>query len=456
VRKRAGARRVLAALTTLVILSAVAAQQPRAQGLALIRDAEIEQTLRVYSRDVFKAAGLDPEAISLHLVNADSLNAFVTPGRRMFFHTGLLRTAETPFEVIGVIAHETAHIASGDIAGRRQEQRSAGGMALTSALLGAGAAVLTGRGDVGAAVTSFGQGAALSDLLAYTRAQEGTADQAAVSYLNKAGYPPRGLSAFLEKLEQQSALLPENQAPFLRTHPLTRDRLQFLEEAVRTSPHHGQPVPEALERRHARMQAKLAGFLDSPERVLRERDGSTLPDRYARAIAHFREDSLDRALGLVDELLAEHPGDPYFHELKGQMLFENGRVEDALAPYQRAVELAPEQPLLRLALAEAQIRAEPGGGERTRKAVDHLDRVLKVMGDNPFAWRLAATAHGRLGDQGRAALALAESALAKGDAATARRQAERARSHLEKGSTAWHQASDVANEAGRRLEKRGG
>ncbi|SDG02928.1 Putative Zn-dependent protease, contains TPR repeats [Limimonas halophila] len=450
---------VLAATVTLAVAMLLPLAPGRAQaqqgGLPLIRDAEIEHTLRAYSDSIFEAAGLQPRSIKIHLVNKDSLNAFVTPGRHMFFHTGLLLTAETPLEVMGVVAHEAGHIASGDIAGRRMAQQDSSVGAIASMVLGVGAAVLTGQSDVGLAVTQLGQGAIVSNLLAYTRAQEGTADQAAVSYLNEAGYSPRGLMTFMKKLEGQTALLSDNQEPFLQTHPLTRDRIKFLQQAVETSPHHGEPAPLKLRRMHKRMQAKLDAFLSAPEGTLRDYAGKdTVAARYARAIAHYREPDLDKALELVDGLIADHPDDPYFHELKGQMLFENGRIRRALEPYRRASELRPNSQLIRLGLAEVQLQLNES--ELTRKALDNVNQVLDAEPRNAFAWRLAAIAHGRLGDKGMTAVALAESALAKGDPQTARRQAKRAQQRLEEHSRPWLRARDIAHEAERQLENSNG
>jgi len=441
----------VALLTAAALTAAVPAHAQRG-GLPLIRDAEIERTLRAYSDSIFEAAGLQPRSIKLHIVNDDSLNAFVTPGRHMFLHTGLLQTAETPLQVMGVMAHEAGHIAGGDIAGRRMAQEDVGISAIASAVLGVGAAVLTGQSDVGMAVTQLGQGAAISNLLAYTRAQEGTADQAAVNYLNEAGYSPRGLLEFMKLLEGQTALLAGNQDPFLQTHPLTRDRIQFLQEAAESSPHQGEPAPEDLQRAHARMQVKLEAFLSPPDGTLRKYAGKdTVPARYARAIAHYRDPDLDKALELVNGLIADHPDDPYFHELKGQMLFEHGRIERALDPYRRAAELVPDSALIRLGLAEVQLQLKDD--ELTRPALENVEQVLDAEPRNAFAWRLAAIAHGRLDNKGMSAVALAESALAKGDARTARQQAKRAQERLEEHSRPWLRARDIVNEAERRLDK---
>lgn len=426
-----------------------------AQDMRFIRDAEVEAAIRSYATPVFQAAGLDPQAIDVYLVNDDRLNAFVAGGMNLFINTGLLRRAEGPLQVMGVVAHEAGHIAGGHLASRHRELERTMPFMIASTILGLAAGVASGRSDVGLAVARAGQGAAITNLLAYTRSQEGSADQAAVNYLNQAGYSPEGLLTFMHVLEGQEALLTSNQEPYLRTHPLTRDRIEFLENAVRQSPHARKDPPTRLRALHARMVAKLDGFLKAPGKTLARYDGDdSVAGRYARAIAYYREPDLEAALALIDGLIAEQPDDPYFHELKGQMLFEHGRVEAALPAYRRAVELQPGSALLRMGLAEVQLQTnDPALNER---ALDNVRQVLDKEPRNAFAWRLAAIAHGRAGETGMTALSLAEAGMARGDLKTAREQAVRAQKLLQAHTPAWLRAQDIEREAQRLLDKRKG
>jgi predicted Zn-dependent protease len=430
---------LLAAL--LLVLALLAPAQARAQGQKIIRDAEIESIIRGYATPLFQAAGLNPQAIDVYLIEDRSLNAFVAGGLNMFIHTGLLIRAENPLQVIG--------IAGGHIVGRIDEVRNAQKTALVSYILGLGAALATGRPEAAVAIISGGQDIALKGLLSYTRGQEQAADQAAVRLLTGTGQSPRGLLEFMGALGDQEVLLASSQDPYLRTHPLTQDRIAFLERALETSRYAATPPRPEVTAAHARMRAKLIGFLEPPARVFRlfpEQDMS-VPARYARAIAHFRRPDLDKALPLIDGLLAEDPDDPFFHELKGQMLFENGRVAAALPEYRAAVRLLPEAPQLRLALAQVQIELDDR--QLDRDALGQLDDVLRREPRNAFAWQLSATAHGRLGDKGMAALALAEGALGRGAATEARAQAARAQHFLPENSPGWLRAQDVADLAKR-------
>ena len=426
--------------------------------IRLIRDAEVESIIRAYATPLFQAAGLSPQAIDIYLVNDSDLNAFVLPGLDMFIHTGLLIRAKTPLQVIGVIAHETGHLAAGHTVTRGDSLRRANRAVLASYVLGLAAAIASGRPELGQAVIFGGQDIALKGLLSYTRAQESAADQAAVRLLNGTGQSPRGLLEFLRILGNQEVLLSSNQDPYLRSHPLTQDRINFLREQARLSPYGDAQASPGFVALHARLRAKLIGFLEPRDRVLQRYppEDRSLPARYARAIARYRDGDLDAALSQIGALIAEYPDDPYFHELKGQMLFENGRIAEALPAYETAVGLLPGAAQLRLGLAQVQLEANDPALNRPElnaKALGHLTEVLRQEPDNSFAWRLTAIAHGRNGDVGMTALALAESALARGRGEEARHQAVRAQKILAENSASWLRASDVEQAAVRMVQR---
>lgn len=441
---------LLTATVLAVVLPGLAPALAQGRQLQLIRDAEVETIIRIYATPLFQAAGLDPKAIEVYLVKDPTLNAFVAGGQNLFINTGLLIKAEDPLEVIGVIAHETGHIAGGHVVARGSAIDDASNTALASYVLGILGAIASGRGEVASAVIFGGQDLALRNLLSFTRSQEQSADQAAITYLNASQISPSGLLSFMERMQGQEVLLAVNQDPYLTTHPLTRERITFLEREVAASPYANQPASQELQALHARMRAKLIGFLESRQKVDRVYPPSdqSMPARYARSILEYREGNLDKALALVDNLLAEYPDDPYFLELKAQMLFEHGRMQEALPIYEAAVAVLPDAPQIRLMLARTQI--ELNTPEQDRQAVDNLKRVLRDEPQNGFAWRLAAVAYGRQGDEAMAALAMGEYAFARGEFDQAQYYAQRARDMLASGSPAWLQADDLAIEAERR------
>ncbi|MDJ0947063.1 MAG: M48 family metalloprotease [Kiloniellales bacterium] len=423
-----------------------------AKGLRFIRDTEIENTVRAYSTPIFLAAGLNPQAVDVYLIDDPRLNAFVAGGQNMFLHTGLLLRAETPLQVMGVIAHETGHITGGHIVTRGDEVQKTTAALIASYVLGIGTAIATGRGDAGAAIISGGQGAAVASLLAYTRGQEASADQAAIKLLESSGYSPRGLLEFFEILGDQEALLSSRQDPYLRTHPLTQDRIASLRAAVQESRFADEPAPPELVAMHERMRAKLLGYLTPIKALRRFSDNDdSLPARYARSIAYLERGQMPEALAEADSLIEDYPGDPYFHELKGDIFFHSGRLADARPEYQKAVQILPDAPLIRRALAHVQI--ELNQPNLNKEALGHLQYVTQREPRNVTGWRLLASVQGRMGDQGMSTLSKAEAALAMNNPREAKGFAQRALKLLPEYSPGWLRAQDIDGLADR-LRKR--
>lgn len=423
-----------------------ALQAMPAAGQSLIRDAEIENTIRAYATPIFSAAGLDPGAVRIHLIADDELNAFVAGGQRLFLYTGLLIEAENPGEVIGVIAHEAGHIAGGHLARVQEELRNAQIKSILSFVLGAVAGVATGDGRVAGAVTATGQGEALGGLLRYSRTQESAADAAGMKYLDSTGQSSQGMYDFLNRLENRMFLSGVRVSPYLSTHPLTTERIDAVANHLALSRYSGVPANPKFVTAHKMMRAKLIGFTRPLTEVLRHYpdNDSSVPARYAQAIAWYRQPDLMRATVLIDGLIAEQPDNPYFYELKGQMLLESGRVAQSLPPYQRAVALAPDEPLLETALAKAQI--ESGDPALIVPARGNLESAVQKEPGLGEAWRLLTIAYSRLEKPGKTALAQAEYSMILGERNQAKALAERAMGILPRGSPGWLRAQDIATQ----------
>ncbi|MDP6516919.1 MAG: M48 family metalloprotease [Alphaproteobacteria bacterium] len=435
------------------------ADAARAQGLALIRDAEIEHIIRSWTDPMLQAAGIDPAAVHIMLVNDGTLNAFVAGGQNLFLNAGLLMASQSPGQVTGVIAHEIGHIAGGHLARSQDALRSAENVSLLHALLGLGIIALgattgaSGAAGVGGAVMAGGQIAGYKTLLTYSRIQERSADHAGLIYLDRTRQSARGLYRFLETLLDQELLVVARQDPYLRSHPLTQDRLNFIDDHMRKSPWTEAPEPQRRLLEHARMKAKLVGFLEWPERVLRAYplEDQSVPARYARAVAYYRLPDLEQALAELDSLIAEQPNDPYFQELKGQVLFENGRGATAIPYYETANRLEPDNPLLLTELAKVQI--ESGEPELYRPAVEALERSAQLDPTNGMTWRLLAVGYGRDGDIGKSSLAAGELALLEGRPKDALLHTGRAQRLFAEGSPEWLQAEDIRKIAERHANK---
>ena len=434
----------LLAAVCLVVLQFLLSPDPAAaRGMSLIRDAEIEHTIRSWSAPLLEAAGLAPDDVNIHVVSDPRVNAFVAGGRRIFLTTGLLTKAKHPGQVKGVVAHEIGHIKGGHLARLQGATDDARDMALIGALFGVAIGTLAGRPDAGLAGVAKAMDIAQRGLLKHTRSQERSADQVAVDLLEKTKTSARGLLELFESMKNQELLLPERQDPYLRSHPLTEDRVSFIENHLAHSSFAEAVAPANERAAHDRMVGKLEGYLSPPAKTLRRRkpNGRSVGSRYARAVALYRSARIDRALDAVDGLLREAPDDAYFHELRGQMLFESGRLKDALPAYERAVALRPDQPLLRVGLAHVQL--ELGGPGMIAKASSNLERAIRKERIMPRAWHLAAIAYGRSGRYGLSALALAENRVLTGRKPEAAAHAKKAVRLLEKGSSAWLRAQDI-------------
>lgn len=432
---------LLALLVTLLVFD------PR-RGLAqapinYIRDAEIENTIRTFATPLFKVAGIAPESVHILLVNDPTLNAFVAGGQNLFVHTGLLTRSENANQLIGVIAHETGHIEGGHLVRMRGALEDASGAALLGMLLGAVAGAASGRGDVGAAVALGSQEMAMRNLLSHSRGEESSADQAAIRYLDATKQSSKGLLQFFEILHNQELLVTSRQDPYLMTHPLTTERMDTMRNHVAASPYTDESENPQYAELHRRMKAKLIAFLEPVGTTLRRyRDNDpSVSARYARAIAYYRQPNLNKALPLINGLIAEEPKNPYFHELKGQMLFENGRGGEAVAPYREAVKLLPNNPLLQEQLAQVLIEQEDPA--LLKEAQKLLTKALTAEPDSVMGWRLQAMAYGRDGNEGMTAYAMAEQALLQGRLAEASFHVKKAEQLLPKTGPVWLRIQDI-------------
>ena len=427
----------------LVVACLVATASPaQAQKISLIRDSEIENTIRLWVTPVFRAAELEPSAVKIYLVQDGTINAFVTGGQNIFINTGLLTQATNAGQVIGVIAHETGHISGGHLARLNDAVDNTTVSTILSLLLG-GAAIGAGRGDIGGAIISAGQSVSLRSLLHYTRTQEGSADAAGMSFLDKAGMSSKGLLEFFKILGDQDFVSPEQQDPYVQTHPLSRDRVINVENHIAQSPYSDKSLPPEYEVMFRRIKAKLYGFLNPYNRVIRvyKESDNSLDSRYARAIASYRKADLAIARPLVDGLIAELPDDPYFWELKGQMLFENGDVKGALPAYEKAASLLPSSELIRTDLARTQLATNDPA--MLDAAIENLKFAVSRERSAPFFWNQLAIAYGRKGDKGHGSLAMAEEALLRGRKSEARYHAGYAVRVFPAGSREWLQAQDI-------------
>lgn len=399
---------------------------------------------------IWRVAGLNPSAVEIMIVQDGTLNAFVAGGQRIFINTGLLLRTERPNQLIGVLAHETGHIAGGHLARAQEQMEKLSTLQILEALLGAGAmaggaASGGGVGRPAPADSGVGAGAAPGSLLAflkYTQTQENSADQAAISFLERTHQSVKGTIEFLRILQRDERLMIGRRDPYLSTHPLTPDRIASFEEAAARSPYTNVPESPQFLDMHQRMVAKLMGFIAPSAALQRYSEGDrSIPARYARAIALYRTGALGSALLTIDGLLKDYPNDPYFHELRGQMLYENGRPAEAVPSYRRAVQLLPAAAILKIDFARALL--DTNKPENDREAVRNLELARQTESGSFDLWRLTAAGYAKLNNPGMTSLARAEMAILRGNRAEAQAHAAAAERQLQQGTPAWQRAQDI-------------
>ena len=451
-RHRPETPRLRSLLNAFVTVAVASVLSVTAHAQSLIRDAEIEDILRDFTDPILVAAKLQPEDVEIYIINSDELNAFVANGQRIHLYTGLIIESDTPSQLQGVIAHETGHITGAHAARRARDMEIAARPAYISIGLGL-LAIAAGEGEAGAALLASSQQFAAMNFFIHTRVQESSADQAAVTFLTAAGISPRGLTEFFENFRYQEVLSEARRMEYFRTHPLSSDRIAALRQRGEESGLMNIPEDPARVEQLAMMRAKLIGFTQTPAHVLREypaADDST-PALYARAISAYTLADVTAAIANIDILISREPDNPYFHELKGQILLESGSAEQAVAWIQTAKELSGGHPLIRILLAQALIaRDGPGDSEA---AEEELRAALRDEPDNGFAWRELARALEKQGRRSEAELATAEQAYSIGDLQRANIFSGRAMRGLTPGTPLWVRASDIQAATDPRLEE---
>jgi predicted Zn-dependent protease len=427
----------------LALVLALAVARPAA-AQSILRDSESEALFNDLSKPLIQAAGLDPRAVKVVLVNDPEINAFVATGQTVYIHSGLLTSSDNANQLQGVIAHELGHVAGGHSIRIYQGVKKATAIQILSLVLG-GLAMAAGAGEAAMGAMALGQQAAQGSFLSFSRTQETSADLAGASYLAKAGISGRGSIEFFKKLQNQEYRLALYKTDsYGQTHPLSSERIQTLQNVYSKDPAWTRATDPRLEERFQRVRAKLIGYISQPQAVLASYPESnrSIPAHYARAYAYHRQAYRDKALAEADALLKQRPDDPYFLELKGQVLLESGKPKDALEPLRQSVAAAPDKPMIAAMLGHALIATEQ------QSNYPEAERVLKAAvnrdNDNPFAWYQLGMVYERKGDLARAALATAERYNLEGNAKLAMVSAETALRGIPQGTPDYLRAQDIA------------
>lgn len=429
-------------------LEASAASSSKSR-LPIVRDAEIEALIADYTGPILKAAGLSRSGIKIVLMNSPDFNAFVA-GRRIFVNTGAITATTTPNQLTGILAHETGHLAGNHQERLRDQLERSKTIAIVASLLGAGVAVAgaaSGSGGTtgaGASLMTGGTGLATRGLLSYQRGEEANADRSALTYLQKTGQSGKGLLQTFETLDRNNLFSRSPANNYLSSHPLPRERIAALEAAAQDSPYYNKNDAAALVERHDLARAKIAAYSGGAEAVRRlfPRTPRGLPAMYGDAIATYLDGSPTNALRKIDALIAQRPKSPWFYEMRGEILMDNGQAGAAAEAFTKADQLdSSGSGILKAEIGQAIVTG--GNPKDMPRAVAMIRAGLQADPENSAAYRFLAMAYGKMNDIGRAELATAEGYWHGGAFKEAKVFAARAQQKLKPGTPAWRQAQDI-------------
>ena len=415
---------------------------PELNGRGIARDAETELFLSEMTTPIVNVANLNSSSVDLYLFNDNSVNAFVTCGQKIFVNTGLIMEFDDPSMLRGVLAHETGHIAGAHLARSDIALKKAQAPMIIGLLLGIGAAVAGGDRDAVQGILLGSQQIAQGMVAKYSRGQEAAADQAAFQYLEKLGLSSKGMIDVLYNFADQEALSARNQSSRVRSHPISRQRIMALENQAVNSKFYNQRDSLELTYRYNMIRAKLEGFLKRPDDIIRKYKNSDSDYAiYASSVALYRKALTAQAIDKINILITKYPTNPWYYELKGQILYESGKINLSIEPYEKAVKFSAGHPLLNIALASAYLALNDK--EYDIKAQNLLNNVIKKDQKNSYAWFQLAIAEARLGNIGKADLYSAERYFVLGDVNLASFHAKRSKNNLKDNGPLLMRAEDI-------------
>ena len=420
----------------------------KAQNIRLIQDAEIELYIREWVEPILKVAGLSPNSVNIYIVNDNTINAFVAGGQNIFINTGLILAAKEVNALIGVLAHEVGHISGGHLnravnSMKRAQETVTIATIITAGLMAASKVAGLDTPAGLAKLATLGPSIAERNFYKHTRQNEKYADAAAIEYMTAVNRSCIPLTELLKTLGKQELLHENRQDPYLRTHPISRDRISDIMEATKNINIDKSENLLLDEIKFKRIVAKIIAFTNTPGKtlLLYPRSSSQIDAKYARAIAYLRLPDLDKGIKEIKELINLDRNDPFFPEVLGQMLFENGQIFQSIKQLEISAQLLPNNPYILLSLARSQI--EYGENEENNDAINNLKQVLKIIPKNIAAWKLLSIAEARNNNIGLAQLASAEAYFLLGQYALSIQFAEKARIAFKKQSPSDIRALDI-------------
>jgi predicted Zn-dependent protease len=307
----------------------------------LILDSEIESTLKKISAPLLRELNANNNNYNVYVINDKTINAFTQGGLEVFLYTGIIELCDDVEMLRGVIAHELSHVALHHVSSFDLQSKSAlGTFLLSTALTFALLQNSNYTEDTASSLilgSMLGQHFGQREMLKYSRDKEIEADKKAIELMLKIKANPFGLYNSMNKIYEENMYYESFANQYETTHPLSRQRLQIMKDSM---PANYIYKPYSLDQAiYKRARLKLIAFSYDPhEFITKYKNYKDDAEKYALAIAFHRIGKTQEGIKLLNELITKNPKDPYYHELKGQLLYENSDIS-SINEYKKALSL---------------------------------------------------------------------------------------------------------------------
>ncbi len=357
-----------------------------------------------------------------YLIDSNVINAFAVPGGHIAMHTAILTKSESESELASVVAHEIAHITQAHVSRRFENSQYDSWLALGALL----AAAASGSGEAAQAAFGVSQASIIDRQLTFSRAYETEADSLGIRLLSRAGFEPKGMPTFFKRLLAESRINESHAPEFIRSHPLTINRVSESSERVRAYP----PAPKQDQSEFLLMQAKATVGYAKNKSLVRDRyfeqlkiGNTSLPNRYGYGMALAENGEFDKARSVLTELSNDFPDNVTVRLTKADNELDAGNIDTGLAQLKT---LYQEQNALGNHLVDIYYANALVLTKNNDTAIPILNQAIADNKNEPYFHILLARAYGETGDNRRSYQARGEYHYLSGNYQFAIRQYKRA------------------------------
>lgn len=354
---------------------------------SIIRDSEIEEVLNQIAEPIFKSAKVYPKIL---VVNNNEINAFTEGANYIYLFSGLIKKFDDIDTIRAVIAHEIGHIVAGHV--YKTDGIEAAQKIIQTSILAGVATAIAGNPGISAGIISSGMESSRRTMLKFSRSEELIADQIALKLLEASRQSSKGFINIMKSFTVRDMAITKHISPYDLTHPTSQERIIFIKNFHTNSKFYNSTNSKKLADNFARARIKLIAFTENIEFTLQNHASNSYLDLYARAIAYLRQRNKVLALKNIDKLLSLSPNDPYYNELKGQILLEC-HDKSAIDFFGKALSIKPKDTLFNLIFPIAYLNTQ---GQAEESLIKMLENVIKAEPENYSALYYLAITYEKL------------------------------------------------------------